>query len=54
MVKYGFIYKITSSFTDGVYIGSTENFERRKQHHKSEKREGRTATLITQFPDWKM
>ena len=57
MVQLGFIYKITSSFTDGVYIGSTKNFERRKKEHNSDanaKRYNRKATEITKYDDWKM
>jgi len=57
MVQYGYIYKITSSFTDGVYIGSTKNYERRKKEHKSDantKRHTKKATEITKFADWKM
>ncbi len=53
--KNGKIYKLTSKYTDKIYIGSTiQLLKNRRRVHKSKKSNNTNSKLITQYTDFKI
>lgn len=53
--KNGKIYKLTSKYTDMIYIGSTiQLLKNRRRVHKSKKSNNTNSKLITKYDDFKI